>query len=38
MFCFLQTVCDGLVDLANERGGPDNSTVIVLAYEETAAR
>ncbi len=34
----LQNGCDGLVDLANERGGPDNSTVIVLAYEETAAQ
>ena len=28
-----QKVCDGLVDLANARGGPDNCTVIILRYE-----
>jgi PPM family protein phosphatase len=29
----LRTVCDSLLNLANTRGGPDNSTVIVLQYE-----
>lgn len=29
----LQKACDMLVDLANERGGWDNSTVILLHYE-----
>ncbi|MCS6924561.1 MAG: Stp1/IreP family PP2C-type Ser/Thr phosphatase [Candidatus Binatia bacterium] len=32
----LQQQCDALVNLANERGGPDNSTVILLRYEGTA--
>jgi serine/threonine protein phosphatase PrpC len=31
----LQQQCDALVNLANERGGPDNSTVIILRYEGT---
>ncbi len=30
----LQKACDILVDLANDRGGWDNSTVILLRCEE----
>ncbi|MGE4089349.1 MAG: PP2C family serine/threonine-protein phosphatase [Candidatus Binatia bacterium] len=30
----LQKTCDALVNLANERGGRDNSTVILLSYDE----
>jgi serine/threonine protein phosphatase PrpC len=32
----LQHACDILVDLANDRGGWDNSTVILLQWEESA--
>ncbi|HEV8717590.1 MAG TPA: Stp1/IreP family PP2C-type Ser/Thr phosphatase [Candidatus Binatia bacterium] len=32
----LQDACDTLVDLANERGGQDNSTVILLRYRPSA--
>jgi protein phosphatase len=31
----LQHACEVLVDLANERGGWDNSTVILLQYEDS---
>lgn len=31
----LRTVCDTLLNLANNRGGPDNCTVIVLQYEQS---
>ena len=30
----LRTVCDTLLNLANNRGGPDNCTVVVLQYEQ----
>ena len=30
----LEKACDTLVNLANERGGRDNSTVILLSYVE----
>lgn len=30
----LQNACDTLVNLANERGGRDNSTVMILSYDE----
>lgn len=32
----LPDVCRGLVEAANDRGGPDNITVIVIAVEEAA--
>jgi len=31
----LQKACDILVDLANDRGGWDNSTVILLRYDDS---
>jgi len=31
----LRTVCDTLLNLANNRGGPDNCTVVVLQYEQS---
>ncbi|MGH7963526.1 MAG: Stp1/IreP family PP2C-type Ser/Thr phosphatase [Candidatus Binatia bacterium] len=31
----LQKACDALVNLANERGGRDNSTVVLLSYGDT---
>jgi protein phosphatase len=31
----LQTMCDTLVNLANDRGGRDNSTVLILRYHLT---
>ncbi|MBI3801593.1 MAG: serine/threonine-protein phosphatase [Deltaproteobacteria bacterium] len=34
----LQRACDLLVDLANARGGSDNSTVILLQYEDPQAK
>ena len=34
----LQQVCNMLVNLANERGGPDNSTVIILRYDDISKR
>jgi serine/threonine protein phosphatase PrpC len=30
----LRTVCDALLNLANNRGGPDNCTVVVLQYDQ----
>jgi len=30
----LEKACDTLVNLANERGGRDNSTIIALSYDE----
>jgi serine/threonine protein phosphatase PrpC len=30
----LQLVCDNLVDLANARGGRDNSTILIVCCEE----
>jgi serine/threonine protein phosphatase PrpC len=30
----LQEVCDGLVELANLRGGEDNTTVVIVRYEK----
>jgi serine/threonine protein phosphatase PrpC len=33
----LQKACDTLVDLANNRGGWDNSTAILLRYEGSQA-
>jgi len=30
----LQDLCDGLVDLANRRGGDDNTTVLVVRFEK----
>ena len=32
----LQKACDALIDLANARGGRDNSTIIILRYENAA--
>gem|GEM_PF-5940347 len=29
----LPTLCSALIDLANERGGPDNITVVVARFE-----
>jgi PPM family protein phosphatase len=34
----LQKACDVLVDLANDRGGWDNSTVILLRYDNSESK
>jgi serine/threonine protein phosphatase PrpC len=34
----LQKACDALVDLANARGGRDNSTVIILRYDNAGEK
>jgi protein phosphatase len=32
----LDAVCESLVDLANDRGGEDNITVVIVRYEKEA--